>query len=109
MVAYGQAMSGGVSMYILVFTHGTIVMHSEALGVERAKRVRQSQQRIASVHDIAQYVPIGKARDKIWRWHGQGAKVAYLGPSRRPENIAKNETILRQLDFPPGLLYHRAP
>jgi hypothetical protein len=94
-------------MQILIFTHGTIVMHREALGVSREERVRQVQQRIPSVFDISHYVPVGQARDKLWRWHDQGAQLAYLGPSRKPENMEKNERLLRHLDFPPGLLYHR--
>jgi hypothetical protein len=96
-------------MHILVFTHGTIVMHGEALGVDRAERVRQSQQRVPSVFDLARYIPVDQARDKLWRWHDHGAEIAYLGPSRKPENMARNELIPRQLDFPPGPLHHRGP
>jgi hypothetical protein len=96
-------------MDILVFTHGTIVTHGEGQGVTREERVRQSQQRISSVFDLSSYVPVGQAREKLWRWHDQGARIAYLGPSRRPENMEKNERMLRQLDFPPGTLHHRGP
>jgi hypothetical protein len=96
-------------MDILVFTHGTIVMHREGLGVSRTERVRQSRQRVASVHDIAHYVPIDQARAKLWRWHDHGARIAYLGPSRTPESMARNELMLRQLDVPPGSLHHRGP
>lgn len=96
-------------MDILIFTHGTIVMHREAEGVTRAERVRQSQQRIAGVFDVAQYAPVEGAREKLWRWHTLGAQIAYLGPSRKPENMAKNEVLLRHLNFPPGPLNHRGP
>jgi len=96
-------------MDILVFTHGTIVMHGEALGVERAERVRQVQQRIPSVWDIAHYVPVEQAPEKLWRWQAQGARIAYLGPSRKPGNMAKNDLLIRHLDFPPGALHHRGP
>ncbi len=96
-------------MDILVFTHATIVMHGAGVGVNRAERVRQSQQRIPSVHDISHYVPIEQAREKLWRWHDHGAQIAYLGPSRKPESMAQNEIMLRRLDFPPGPLYHRGP
>jgi hypothetical protein len=96
-------------MDILVFTHGTIVMHGEALGVERAERVRQVQRRIPSVGDIAHYVPVERAREKLWRWQAQGAQIVYLGPSRKPENMAKNELLLRHLEFPPGPQHHRGP
>lgn len=96
-------------MRILVLTHGTTVMHRAGLGVSREERVRQSRARVASVFDVANYVPIGGAREKLWRWHTQGAEVAYLGPSRRPESMAKNERLLRHLDFPPGPLHHRGP
>ena len=96
-------------MVILVFTHGTTVMQRAGLEATREERVRQSLARDASVFDVANYVPIGEAREKLWRWHAQGAEIAYLGPSRRPENMVKNERLLRSLDFPPGPLYHRGP
>jgi hypothetical protein len=96
-------------MDILVFTHGTIVMHREAEGVTRDERVRQVQQQIPSVFEVSRYVPVGQARDKLWHWHDQGAQITYLGPSRKPENMEKNERLLRRLDFPPGPLYHRSP
>jgi hypothetical protein len=97
------------NMKILVFTHGTIVMHREALGVSREERVRQVRQRTPSVFDISNYVSVGQAREKLWRWHDLGAQLGYLGPSRRPENMEKNERLLCHLDFPPGPLYHRGP
>jgi hypothetical protein len=96
-------------MDILVFTHGTSVMHGEAQSASREERVRQSQQRSSSVFDLSSYVPVEHAREKLWRWHDQGARIAYLGPSRRPENMEKNERMLRHLDFPPGPLHHRGP
>lgn len=96
-------------MKILVFTHGTIVMHGEGVGVSREERVRQSRERVTSVFDLSQYAPIGQAVTKLWGWQKQGAEIAYLGPSRKPDSMEKNEEILRHLGFPPGTLYYRGP
>jgi hypothetical protein len=61
----------------ILFTHGTIVMHHAAEGVTREECVRQVQQRIPSVSDVADYVPVAQARAKLWRWHDQGARITY--------------------------------
>lgn len=84
-------------------------MHGEGLGVTREELVRQSRERTASVFDLASYVPIGQALPKPWHWQAQGPRIAYLGPSRKPENMAKNEQLLWHLGFPPGTLHHRGP
>jgi hypothetical protein len=42
---------------VLVFLHGTAIMHASAAGRPRAERVRQSSQRGPSVTDFASYVP----------------------------------------------------
>jgi hypothetical protein len=96
-------------MKIMVFTHGTIVMQGEGVGVSREERVRQSRERRPSVFDVANYAAIGQALDKLRSWQRQGAELCYLGPSCKPENMAKNEQLLRHLGFPPGSLYHRGP
>jgi hypothetical protein len=94
---------------ILVFTHGTIVMQGEGVGASREERVRQSIERRPAIFDLANYAPVDHAVPKLWSWHDQGAELCYLGPSRKPENMAKNEQILRHLNFPPGPLCHRGP
>jgi hypothetical protein len=96
-------------MKIMVFTHGTIVMQGEGGGVSREERVRQSLERRPTVFDLDHYAAIGQAVSKLWSWQRQGAELCYLGPSRKPENMIKNEQILRRLSFPPGTLYHREP
>ena len=44
-------------MRVLVFLHGTAIMHASAVGRPRAERVRQSSQRDMSVTDFASHVP----------------------------------------------------
>jgi hypothetical protein len=96
-------------MKIMVFTHGTIVMQGEGVGVSREERVRQSIERRPSIFDLANYAPVEHALSKLWTWHNRRAELHYLGPSRKPENMAKNEQILRHLGFPSGPLHHRGP
>jgi hypothetical protein len=96
-------------MKIMVFTHGTIVMQGAGVGVSREVRVCQSLDRRPSIFDLANYAPVDHAVPKLWSWHNRSAELCYLGPSRKPENMAKNEQMLRRLNFPPGMLYHRGP
>jgi hypothetical protein len=39
-------------MKSMVFLHGTAIMHSEALGVDRAERVRHVRERHPNVRDF---------------------------------------------------------
>jgi hypothetical protein len=50
---------------ILVFLHGTSIMHAAGLGLGREERVRQSRERETSVLDFASYVPTDGAVEKL--------------------------------------------
>jgi hypothetical protein len=92
---------------ILVFLHGTTIMHASAVGRTREERVKQVHVRDASVRDFASYVPVGEAVAKTSRWHDQGAEIVYLSSHRTESAIAKDEAVLHRYGFPPGRLEAR--
>jgi hypothetical protein len=92
---------------ILVFLHGTTIMHAGAEGRTREERLKQVRDREASVRDFASYVPIGDAVAKLALWHGQGAEIVYLSSHRNPSDISKDESLLRRFGFPPGRVVAR--
>jgi hypothetical protein len=94
-------------MRILVFLHGTTLMHRAALGHPRQERVAQVRQRDPSVADYAAYVPVGEAVAKLARWQGQGAQIRYLSSHRRPEHVAMDIAVLEQFGFPAGEVLFR--
>ena len=62
-------------MRILVFTEGTIIMHSDAAGRTREEIVKQSSEgKESSLHDWESYVPVGGAIEKLTAWKGQGLR-----------------------------------
>jgi hypothetical protein len=63
---------------IMVFLHGTAIMHRNAVGRTREERVGQVQSGEASVRDFASYVPVGHAVSKLQAWKAQGAEIIYL-------------------------------
>lgn len=66
-------------MKIMVFLHGTAIMHKNGLGVPREERVKQVIQGTdPSLHDYVSYVPVGNAVKKIKAWQEQGAEICYL-------------------------------
>ena len=81
-------------MKILVFLHGTVIMHSSAVGVPREERVRQSAKHEPSVRDFASYLPVGDAVSKLHNWVRQGAEVVYLSSHRKVEDVRKDEEVL---------------
>lgn len=96
-------------MRILVFLHGTTIMHAAGAGLPREECVRQVRERHPSVRDYAAYVPIGDAVAKLRRWQQQGAEIAYLSSHREPENVAKDAAALRRYGFPAGEVFARQP
>lgn len=108
-------------MKILVFTEGTILMHLSGKDVDREERVKQSQaegiqreeRQIAydtkaplptaekgSVYNLANYIPIGNAVEKILSWKKQGATICYLTSRRIRSEIESTERVLKKYKFP---------
>lgn len=94
-------------MKIMVFLHGTILMHPSGEGQTREGRVRQVIDGDESLYDFAAYLPVGEAVHKLQTWTSQGAEIVYLSSHRITENVAKDLTVLRKYAFPLGLVYYR--
>ncbi len=96
-------------MKLLIFLHGTTIMHRSALGHTREERVRQVREQEASVRDYAAYVPVGEAVSKLRCWHEQGAELVYLSPHRQQEDVDKDQAVLSAYGFPEGEIVFRQP
>jgi len=55
-------------MKIIIFLHGTIIMHKSAEGKTRLERVKQVRDQDPTVHDYGSYIPIGNAVAKLKSW-----------------------------------------
>ena len=97
-------------MRLLVFLHGTTLMHRGAVGRTREERVAQVRTGSdPALGEFDAYVPIDGAAAKLRRWHERGARIDYLSSHRRPEDVAKDEMVLARFGFPPGRVLARAP
>jgi len=94
-------------MKILIFTEGTILMHSAGANRSRAERVAQSAAGTPDIYDYATYTPIGETDEKIHHWQERGATIAYLTSRRKPEQIDIIRRKLAEHHFPDGELYFR--
>jgi hypothetical protein len=92
---------------IMVFLHGTAIMHRNAVGQARKNRVHQVMIGEKSVRDFASYVPVGKAVSKLQRWRSQGARIVYLSSHRDAQEVKKDRSVLQQYGFPEGPVYYR--
>ena len=96
-------------MRLLVFLHGTVLMHAGAAGVSRAERVVQVRSGHPTVGDYAGYVPVGGAVAKLRRWRDAGATVDYLSSHRVPADVGLDSAVLRTHGFPAGRVLARGP
>ena len=94
-------------MKILIFTEGTILMHKNAAGLNREEIVKQVENKEKSVHDYASYIPIGNAVAKTKSWQNQGTEIIYLTSRKSQKEIDEISEVLKQYNFPEGLLLNR--
>lgn len=96
-------------MRLIVFLHGTVLMHSAALGRKRAERVAQVVAGDPTIRAYAGYVPVDGAVAKLRRWHDAGAAIDYLSSHKDRPDVAADKLVLRKHGFPDGHVFFRAP
>lgn len=94
---------------ILLFLHGTAIMHAAAAGVPRAERVRQSVRRVPSVTDFGSYVPADAAVEKAFSWQRHGADICYLSSHRTAADVDLDRGVPTAHGFPSGPVFFRQP
>ena len=94
-------------MKILVFLHGTLIMHKNGDGKTREERVRQVLDKDLSVFDYISYVPVGNAVKKLKFWQTQGAEILYLSSHETAEDVEKDKSVLEKYKFPKGQIFYR--
>ena len=93
---------------ILVFLHGTSIMHKNALGLSREEIVQQVKDNLdKSLSDFASYIPIGNVVEKLTRWQGQGAEILYLSSHTNLKDLEKDAIVLERHGFPKGPIFYR--
>ncbi len=94
-------------MNILVFLHGTTIMHKNAQGLARQEIVKQVMESDESVNDYALYIPVGNAVKKLLEWKGQGARICYLSSHKNAKDVEKDKSVLKKYAFPDGQIFYR--
>ena len=94
-------------MRILIFLHGTVIMHKSAEGKSRAERVKQSLKRGSSILDYKNYVPVGDAVKKLKNWRSKGARIIYLSSHENITDVKKDKAVLKKYNFPSGSVVFR--
>ena len=94
-------------MKILVFLHGTTIMHRNARGLARQEIVKQVMETEESVHDYTSYVSIGNAVKKLQAWKGQGAIICYFSSHKNAKDVAEDQFVLKKYAFPDGRIFYR--
>jgi hypothetical protein len=93
---------------VLIFLHGTAIMHSTGVGRTREERVRQVRVgRDPALRDYGAYVPVDGVVAKLRRWRDQGAEIEYLSSHRNLNDVAKDAAVLETHSFPPGRILAR--
>ena len=92
---------------ILIFLHGTCIMHLSGKNCSREERVQQVINNDDSIYDFTSYIPIGNAVEKLIIWEKQGARIMYLSSHKRGEDVEKDRVVLNKYRFPKGPIFYR--
>jgi hypothetical protein len=92
---------------IMIFLHGTAIMHKNALNRTREERVKQVLEGDESLYDFATYVPVGNVVQKLQTWKKQGAEIIYLSSHKEDEDVEKDKVVLQNYGFPDGQVFFR--
>ena len=94
-------------MKILVFLHGTLIMHKNGEGKTREDRARQVLDKDSSVLDYVSYIPVGNAVEKLKSWQTQSEEILYLSSHETAEDVEKDKSVLEKYKFPKGQIFYR--
>jgi len=82
-------------------------MHPAGAGVSREERVEQVKKEIPGLDDFKNYIPIGRAAEKLQKWQSQGAEIFYLTSREKDEEVSTIKNVLGKYHFPEGELLFR--
>lgn len=95
-------------MKIMIFLHGTVIMHRNAESRSRQERVDQVRRgKDTTLVDFESYVPVESAVAKLRAWQAQAAEILYLSSHRSEIDVAKDRRVLAKHGFPPGRVFFR--
>jgi len=92
---------------MLIFLHGTVIMHKNGLGKTREERVEQVLNNEESVLDFISYVPVENSVNKLNCWAKQGAEILYLSSHENSDDVKKDKYVLIKYGFPSGEILFR--
>jgi len=96
-----------MNVKILVFLHGTSIMHRNAKGLAREEAIRQVTEGDESLHDYASYIPVGNAAKKLRGWKGQRTRICYLSSHKNAGDVEKDKFVLKKYAFPDDQIFYR--
>lgn len=95
-------------MKIMVFLHGTVIMHKGGLGKSPEKRSKQVEENEMSVRQYEDYISVGRANEKLNKWQQQGVEIIYLTSHQNKDDVRKDIKVLSKYNFPDApVLYRR--
>ena len=94
-------------MKIMIFLHGTTIMHKNGFNGTREERVKQVLDGDESLADFAAYIPVGNVVQKLQAWKQQGAEIVYLSSHMKEEDVEKDKIVIRNYGFPEGQVFFR--
>ena len=94
-------------MKVLVFLHGTTIMHRKADSYTREEAVEQVTRGDESLHDWASYIAVGNAAGKLLGWSRQGATICYMSSHKNAEDVEEDRAVLKKYTFPDGEIFYR--
>jgi hypothetical protein len=92
-------------MKILVFTEGTLMMHSSGIIPKGKSDWDKTVKNDSSIYDYSSYIPVKNSVKKLKAWEAKGAEILYLTSRRKTEEVQQIRNVLKRHGFPNGELF----
>jgi hypothetical protein len=95
-------------MKILVFLHGTTIMHSSGKDKHPSERGNQVLDRSdKTIFDFENYISIDNSNEILKAWSKKGIEIIYMSSHRNRIDAEKDIEVLKKYDFPSGEVLYR--
>ena len=96
-------------MKVLIFLHGTIIMHASGKNKKPSERIDQVlDEKDKTIYDFDKYIPIENASETLNKWVENGIEIIYMSFHKEEINIKKDIEVLNKYNFPIATVLYRS-
>ncbi len=96
-------------MKVLIFLHGTILMHASGKDKKPSERINQVlDENDNTIYEFDKYIPIGNSNQILNDWVKNGIEIIYMSSHKEMINVKNDIEVLNKYNFPIAPVFYRS-